>query len=238
MNFRHIAKVAVFLLTATVSLLMAGSPFLVMSARAASFDCAKAGGGIETMICDDQALSALDSKLEVAYKGALAAAHAAGDESTLAKEQRNWLRYTRALCQDSACLTQAYASRIEVLARNEPHIIDESSCETPTGSKECISVVVERDPNSRIDSFNQTLVDENESGKLVGCTMLLKLPGMSTNSNATYGGSCVLQTGSRRTDVKICNDDMIGRFGMEPIDSDKEQSNRDLLDFANQCPGG
>jgi uncharacterized protein len=228
-NFRH---------TATVFLFVAGSPFLATPTQAASFDCAKAGSGVEKMICGDQALSALDSKQEIAYKGALAAARVAGDEAMLAKEQRNWLRYTRALCQDSACLKQAYASRIEVLARNETHIIDESSCETPTGGKDCVAVVVKRDPNSRIASFNQELVDQNNPGKLVGCTMLLELPGMSTNSNASYGGNCVLEKGGSRSHVKICNDDMIGRFGMEPIDPGKEQSKHDLLDFANQCPGG
>ncbi|NLR99874.1 DUF1311 domain-containing protein [Rhizobium sp. P38BS-XIX] len=211
---------------------------LAVPARAAGFDCAKAGNNIEKMICGDRPLSDLDSDLQRTYKTALSAADHAGKKA-LITEQRNWAQYARAICQDADCLKQIYTARITVLARNEQYIINQATCQTPAdaSSSECISTVDVRDANWRVASFNQTLSDQKKSGEIVGCTKLLELPGMSTDSNATYGGYCVLEDSGKRTQVKICNDDMIGKFGLEAADQAKE-SEQDLLNFTNVCPGG
>ena len=131
-----------------------GLAMLGTYAQAASFDCNKAASTTEKLICSDAETSALDGKLQGAYKAALAATDAYGKKA-LAEEQRNWIKYARGICQDSACLRQAYTSRIALLARNEKHIANGkvySDCKLPgnqTASGECVNVVPIRDPNSR-----------------------------------------------------------------------------------------
>jgi uncharacterized protein len=77
-------------------------------ALAASFDCTKASGFVETTICQNAQLSALDDELKISYKTALAA------NKTNANEQKNWLKTTRA-CTSEACLTEAYTQRLQQL---------------------------------------------------------------------------------------------------------------------------
>ncbi len=120
---------------------------LVPHASAASFDCSKVATSTEKLICSDAETSALDSKLQQTYKKALSATDAYG-KKVLAKEQRNWIQYTRSICQDAACLRQVYTDRIAVLARNEKNILDGevySHCETPNddnpSGRECVNVV-------------------------------------------------------------------------------------------------
>ena len=43
----------------------------IATVEAASFDCAKANSKIEKLICNDNELSLLDEKLNLAYKAAL-----------------------------------------------------------------------------------------------------------------------------------------------------------------------
>lgn len=203
---------------------------------AASFDCAKAKGSIETLVCQNPGLSKLDDQLATTYKAALAAV-APSSRQALLKEERNWASYARDICQDAACLEQAYSARIEVLARNEKYIVDTTSCDIPDGSS-CRSVVFSRDPNSRIESFNQSLSEQKRSGKIIGCRKLIDLPVGTANGNDSFGGYCVLEDQARRTDVRICNDEMVGHFAIEPADL-RTESDKALIDFTNdQCFGG
>jgi len=60
-------------------------------AQGPAFDCAKASGEVETLICADQALAALDRKLDEVYKAA--SAKAKGQLlTTLRTEQRGWVK--------------------------------------------------------------------------------------------------------------------------------------------------
>lgn len=212
-------------------------------APAASFDCKKAVSTTEKLICSDAETSALDGKLQGAYETALAATDAYGKKE-LAKEQRNWLKYARDICQDSVCLRQAYTSRIALLARNEKHIANGevySDCKlpgNPTTSDECVNVVPIRDPNSRVDSFNQSLAHQKQNGRIIGCSRLIDLPVGVAGSNHSFGGSCVLQEGTQRKNVRICNDDMFGHFQVEPS-TPQSDSDKRLVDFTYaQCYGG
>jgi uncharacterized protein len=203
----------------------------------ASFDCAKASSTVETLVCKDSETSTLDDKLQQAYKIALTAV-APFNKPELVKEQRDWIRYTRNICQDTACLKQAYAARTEVLARNEKYIVDRSSCELPSGNTACVNVVTYRDPSVRIDSFNQSLAEQKKSGKIIGCSRLINLPVGYANSNNSFGGVCTLQDGAQRTSVEICNDDMVGHFQMRSA-APQEVSDKSLVDFTNDnCFGG
>ncbi len=220
-----------------------GLATLWTSAQAASFDCNKAAGITERLICSDVETSALDGKLQGAYETALAATDAYGKKE-LRKEQRNWIKYARDICQDSACLQQAYTTRIAVLARNEEHISNGevySDCKLPgnqTVSGECVNVVSIRDPNSRVESFNQSLAHQKQNGRIIGCSQLIDLPVGAAGSNHSFGGSCVLQEGTQRKNVRICNDDMFGHFQVEPS-TPQDASDKRLVDFIYaQCYGG
>lgn len=93
--------------------------------RAASFDCAKAAGRIEHMICDDIDLNMLDGQIQAAYAGAL-------DRSLhpeqVTASQRAWLKQ-RDACPDQKCILAAYNRRIEILSSisDEPAICSGST---------------------------------------------------------------------------------------------------------------
>lgn len=210
---------------------------LASGAFAASFDCSKAKSEIEKLICKDTETSVLDEKLQQAYKAAQAATDASGKKA-LTDEQRHWITYTRDLCADEACLQQAYTARIAVLARNEKYIIDKTSCEVPGDSQECVNVVAFRDPSIRIRSFNQSLGQARQAGKIIGCSRLINLPVGTVGSNNSFGGICTLQDAAQRKVVEICDDDMFGHFEMKPIDS-QDISDKDLIAFTHEhCFGG
>ncbi|CAB3644462.1 Uncharacterized protein conserved in bacteria%2C putative lipoprotein [Achromobacter sp. 2789STDY5608633] len=217
-----------------------GLATLWTGAQAASFDCNKAVSATERLICSDAETSALDGKLHGAYETALAATDAYGKKE-LAKEQRNWIKYARDICQDSACLRQAYTTRIAMLARNEKHIANGevySDCKLPGNQTECVNVVPIRDPNSRVESFNQSLAQQKQSGRIIGCSQLVDLPVGVAGGNHSFGGSCVLQEGTQRKNVRICNDDMFGHFQVEPS-TPQDVSDKRLVDFTYaQCYGG
>jgi uncharacterized protein len=64
---------------------------LAALAQGPTFDCAKAQGEVERLICSDAALAALDRKLDSVYKAA--SAQAKGKLATrLREEQRGWVK--------------------------------------------------------------------------------------------------------------------------------------------------
>lgn len=220
---------------------MRRTPWLVLAALlvasptafAASFDCAKAATPTEKTICADSALSNLDTKLQQAYKDATAAA-APSSKPTLLTEQRHWNRYVRDVCTDGACLTRAYNARIAVLSTNDKYIADASKCEIPDG-KSCRSVITMRDTGARVESFNKSLADNKKPGRVLGCDKLIDLPSGTSGSNHSYGGLCTLQNGTKRERVRICNDELIGHFAIEPSTDDSAPALRDFTD--DQCYG-
>lgn len=79
---------------ATVCLVLAGGLALVSApvrAEGPSFDCAKAEGAVQELICQDEGLAALDRELGEVYEAALAKA---GDDAPklLRAEQRGWIK--------------------------------------------------------------------------------------------------------------------------------------------------
>jgi hypothetical protein len=125
-----------------------------------------------------------------------------------------------------------------VLARNEKYIIDDSSCEPPSDGGACVNVVTYRDPSIRITSFNKSLVEQKQRGRIISCSRLINLPVGTANSNNSYGGMCTLQDGAQRKAVEICNDDMFGHFQMQPT-TPQGVSGKGLIDLThNNCFGG
>ena len=92
---------------------------------AASFDCNQAASPTEKIICRNQELSELDTKLGEAYKAAKQDANE-GEAKRLAEEQRHWLRVVRNRCADAACLRIAYESRLNEL---DPFADNKITCE-------------------------------------------------------------------------------------------------------------
>ena len=216
--------------------LFAAMLFAAPALWAAGFDCSKAASDVEKTICKDQSLSDLDGQLMGAYQKASAAV-APSNKDALVKEQRNWIKYVRNACGDAACLREVYTSRIALLDQGSKYIANRASCDIPDGSS-CRSVVFYRDPSARIDSFNKSMALQKQGGKIVGCFKLIDLPTGTADGNHSFGGLCRLQNGAARSDVKICNDDMVGHFSMEPTDLGKE-SDKSLVDFVNaHCFGG
>jgi uncharacterized protein len=68
-----------------------GAP-LAAQAEGPTFNCSKVQGSVETLICNDAALAALDRKLDAAYKAALAKARAGPLVRQLHQEQRGWTK--------------------------------------------------------------------------------------------------------------------------------------------------
>ena len=77
----------------------------------ASFDCAKAASGVETIICGDEAVAARDRALSMVYRRALGTS----DGPKIRIEQRAWIEKQRDACADAACLITAYDIRLDDL---------------------------------------------------------------------------------------------------------------------------
>jgi uncharacterized protein YecT (DUF1311 family) len=95
-------------LYALAALLLASAS---QSAKAASFDCAKAKSPGEKVICTDQEMNDQDVEMSVTYNllKRLVTMGARGDLET---SQTAWLRRREACGADRACLSKAYADRL------------------------------------------------------------------------------------------------------------------------------
>lgn len=109
----------------------------VAMAQQPSFDCAAAQQPVETLICADTELAALDAELAEAYRARLAAT--AGDaQATLRLEQRAWSANRAGACGVEAkeaievddaigCLTALYRARIETLSPGDGRVATPAS---------------------------------------------------------------------------------------------------------------
>ena len=79
--------------------------------RAAGFDCSKASTQVEKIICADPELSALDDRLNKAYKKFLPLQSPA-DKKDVESFQRDWLK-ERNQCKDKECVKKLDDERIE-----------------------------------------------------------------------------------------------------------------------------
>jgi uncharacterized protein len=82
-----------------------------LNVPAPSFDCAKARGRIEKMICAESHLATLDRRVADLFASAMAQASDAGD---VKRVQRRWLG-DRDDCKDVACVEQSYQLRLTQL---------------------------------------------------------------------------------------------------------------------------
>jgi uncharacterized protein YecT (DUF1311 family) len=83
-----------------------GCLFAQGAAHSASFNCAQAKTKVEQLICDDDELFKLDSRMATRYAQALASQP---NTQQLKEQQRTWLR-DRNACSTTDCLKRAYAN--------------------------------------------------------------------------------------------------------------------------------
>jgi uncharacterized protein len=85
-----------------------GTTLFARLSQGASFDCRKATTLIESAICSDSELSALDEALLESYKEVL---QNASDDTVIKQEQEFWLKNVRDSCRTADCLKLAYRKR-------------------------------------------------------------------------------------------------------------------------------
>ena len=78
-----------------------------------SFDCGKSRLRVETMICANPKLSAMDQQLHALYREARLGTLSASVKA----EQIQWLRQHRNVCDDAVCLLAFYQDRLEQLQK-------------------------------------------------------------------------------------------------------------------------
>jgi uncharacterized protein len=85
-----VRKIGTSVSTVAVLAVLAWRPDAAAQAKGPTFDCSKAQGEVEQLICKDEGLAALDRKLDEVYKAALAKAR---DDvpQFLRTEQRGWI---------------------------------------------------------------------------------------------------------------------------------------------------
>lgn len=105
--------------------------FFPHNSYSASFDCQKSKTFIERTICASPKLSSLDDQLALVYMRAL---ESTSDQNEIRKNQRNWLRNIRNVCQNEECLIQTYEQRIQsifLISVKQPQITAKQNCEFP-----------------------------------------------------------------------------------------------------------
>lgn len=205
----------------------------------ASFDCTKANSKTEKMICGNPKLSALDFKMDSYYKVALKR-YSTNDAKKLKINQRDWLKKARSICDDESCLRQVYEFRIYEFREFRDHY---HKAQTPNILIENVTVAtgngaayrIGGDQNQRNESFNANLGELE--GKITKCSILIDLPAGVRDGNHSYGGICSLSRNGQKSNVMICNDEMVGHFKMDRIDH--KATMQELVDYvASNCVGG
>ena len=189
------------------------------------------------------------------------------NKDQLVLDQKDWVTYARNICEDAACLHKVYQTRINLLNSYDgssygwpkERFID-SGAELPDGVQEII--IYESNPNNETASFNQSIIDDSkravndgklgkligfnesginkdEPGKIIGCSEQIQLPSGGTAPNAyTSAGICTFQKEKTRTLVRICSNEIFGNYVIEVI-SKINTSYKALATFAkDQCGVG
>ena len=87
---------------------------------AAGFDCTKAHTPVEKLICADPGLSRQDEQISRLYAVRRQAVTESTARQSLQDGQVRWLRQSRNICTDMACLKKAYEARLAELSPPEP----------------------------------------------------------------------------------------------------------------------
>ncbi len=132
--------------------------------QAASFDCAKAATKIEKLICGDVGLSKLDEDLNKTYLKILERNDV---KQQAVRNQRQWLKDIRNICQSIECLNNAYVIRIkEINSLFSSTTTSDSPSEKSALIKSVCQVVVDAANKRKLGELivNADKVDINNDG--------------------------------------------------------------------------
>ncbi|HED4876887.1 TPA: hypothetical protein R4K21_002702 [Stenotrophomonas maltophilia] len=205
------------------------------AAAGSSTACADSASPVQALICNDPALLKQEGELAKAEATASQTLDAAG-KARLQAEQQRWIQHTRDLCSDAHCLQQVVADRLKVLSATRDGLVDQDACEVPDGQQQCVDMLVLRDPNSQLATFNTLLGENGQEGRLLGCTAATNIGG---GHNAQLAANCTQETASGKRNVQLCSNQMVGQFAIEPAPAAYgTEATRQLLGFTQQhCAG-
>jgi uncharacterized protein/heat shock protein HslJ len=132
-----------------------------------SFDCAKASGSVEKMICSDPSLVALDRRLADVYAAAVKKAGTPAPAS-LTAEQRGWLKRRNECWKEAdaagACVEREYQTRIvEIQAKSRLVSFTgpvRYQCQGPAGQRDALVVTFHRTepPSAIVERSDRTVL--------------------------------------------------------------------------------
>jgi uncharacterized protein len=197
--------------------------------------CTQGASPVQALICNDPALAIQEAELAKAEAAARATLDA-DRQAKLQAEQQRWSQHTRDLCSDAHCLQQVFSDRLKVLTATREGLVDQDSCEVPEGQQQCVDMLVLRDPNSQLATFNTLLGENGQEGRLLGCTAATNI---GAGQNDQLAANCTLETPAGKRNVQLCSNQMVGQFAIEPAPAAYgTQATRQLLAFTQQhCAG-
>lgn len=197
--------------------------------------CAKEASPIQALICSNPDLVKQQGELTQAEYAARQTLDAAG-KGKLQAEQQRWIQHTRDLCSDTHCLQQVFSERLNVLSATRGSLVDQDGCEVPAGQQQCVDMLVLRDPNSQLATFNTLLAENGQPGRLLGCTAATNI---GAGHNDLLAANCTQEMPSGRRNVQLCSNPMVGQFAIEPAPAAYgTQATGQLLGFTQRhCAG-
>lgn len=152
-------------------LLIASSFAAAAESTSPSFDCTKASSHAEIMICSDPDLANLDAQLSAAYKSAQSKTI---DYVSFKRDQIEWLKKVRNVCDDVACLKAAYQRRLSVLGS----FTGNGQQDLSEGARQAVtSVEPPAEPTERPSG-----ADSQSSTKVAETKLVATSPAQATNS--------------------------------------------------------
>lgn len=111
--------------------------------------------------------------------------------------------------------------------------VDSAYVKMPPG----IGLALILNPNERVSNFNEKISKISLPWKIEKCSTLVDLAVTTSQGNHSYGGVCVYLENDHRSNVLICDDEMVGHFKIEKIQ--ERPWLKDLADFtALNCTSG
>lgn len=88
----------------------------------------------------------------------------------------------------------------------------------------------------RVRQLDRSLRKSGLPGRVLSCTDMVDVAVGTALGNHSYGGICKVAFGSKRTDLLLCNDEMVGHFAISA--SYAVTRERVVRFVTNNCTGG
>lgn len=168
----------------------------------ASFDCRRATHPSEITICRDSGLASADRRLDAVFRSAL---ERSASPDALRAEQRIWLSDLRGCGEDTFCLAETYADRIEALEADpkatepNPVVKDAATDESSPDTTSTIGVPLAEEPTDVVEAASAEARIE---------------PATEANSDDGSGDAAVVERPHQRRPART--DGIVGMIGGGP----------------------